>query len=139
MKKIINNGPLRNEIKYFILAGASGFLVDTTILLILSQHLNPFISRLISFTAALVITWKINSKLTFKGRPNNFLKYMLGQNIGVLINYAIYTIAIYALGRKEIDLIYAMILSSTGAMFVNFALMKFWVFKKNKNPKKIEN
>lgn len=57
----------------FILAGGAGFVTDAAILFGLATlaGFDPFLSRIVSFTAAVCVTWAINRGLTFgpSGRP----------------------------------------------------------------------
>ncbi len=129
MKKTIKQkSNIKHEVSFFVLAGSAGFITDTAILLALNQYLNPFISRALSFGLALIVTWIINSRFTFKNKPKNIFRYIAGQNLGIIANYSVYTSCIYILGETKKDLISAMIISSTGAMVLNFFLMKYWAF-----------
>ena len=81
----------------FVVVGAIGFCVDGSILTILNfaYGLDLVTSRLISFAAAVTVTWALNRQRTFANRAGpqpvrEWGRYALVNGIGALLNMAIF-------------------------------------------------
>jgi putative flippase GtrA len=130
-----------NQIFWFIIAGTVGFIVDAGVLEFLVRYTDAglFIGRIISFSIAVVVTWKLNRLFTFKQEAiavigvkkalSEFFKYLLSSSLSIAINFSIYTFSIFSFTLcREIPSL-AVVLGSLGAMFVTFFMSKYWVFK----------
>lgn len=112
----------------FVIAGGLGFIVDFTLLnLMLWLSLGPIISRVVSFSIAVLATFIINRRFTFQSNSNvlfQFKNYIIGSLFGFCFNWAIYTISLIYTSPQL-----SLILSSGFAMTVNFSIYRFLVFK----------
>src|SRR5262245_18447377 len=89
---------LRGEVVRFVFVGSLGFLVDFAILatLVHGANWNPFLSRAVAMTTAVVCTWWLHRHWTFaSGRlrsavPQSLL-YATTQLIGLSTNYGIFS------------------------------------------------
>jgi len=121
----------------FAIIGTIGFVVDATILLIFVNILNIeiYISRIISFCFAVLITWLLNRKFTFDlssiniKKSKEYIYYFIIQFIGVLINYTIFIILINQYLILKQNLIIPLAIASIIAMFFNFYMLKIKLYK----------
>ena len=86
---------LQQKFLRFVLIGGLGFLVDAGLLLaLIGAGLDPFLSRLVSIGAAMLITWRLNRVLTFgashDGAVREGLRYLTVAVSVALLNYGIY-------------------------------------------------
>lgn len=120
----------------FCMAGTAGFIVDSAVLY-LCLHLveaNPYLARLISFTAAVLCTWLINRHLTFVDRPRpdrigeEWRNYFFAMCLGGLVNLSLYALIIQFMGQAGIWPWIGVALGSLGGLLVNFLLARHWVY-----------
>ena len=86
------------KLAMYATVGTIGFIVDSGIFsVLLFSHFNPYVSRAVSFPAAVFVTWILNRHLTFgnfKSRSwggKSALPLYLGvQSIGALLNLSIF-------------------------------------------------
>ena len=88
-----------NQFKYFLVAGIIAVSIDFSIYILTLDYIGPIFSKLLGFYSGVIISFIINSSLTFKKNrarfniSKYFLKYtiLLSVNmvINVLINYPI--------------------------------------------------
>jgi len=113
----------------FILVGAIGFIIDLSFYLLFTQlELSPYISRILAFIFAVQATYTLNKQFTFVKRSSNKLHYFMGQGSGIAINYISF-ILFYNYITPDYAMI-AFIGGSAIALFYNFTVANFWVFKK---------
>ncbi|MDZ7823471.1 MAG: GtrA family protein [Ahrensia sp.] len=80
----------------FAAAGASGFVIDITVLYVLMLYtpLGPFVARIISILCAMTSNFLLNRTFTFgqsdRGFWQELVRYASIGSIGVFLNYAIY-------------------------------------------------
>lgn len=110
-----------------------GFVVDALLLLALQQLVHVALARLGSFSCATVVTWKLNSRFTFRSKGRGYSRYLLSQSTGLLINYSSFLLLVKFLGNGPIGLVTALAISSLMAMVFNFFAMKFWVYSQDKD------
>ncbi|WP_417836238.1 GtrA family protein [Thalassospira tepidiphila] len=124
--------PLLTKAIRFLVVGTLGFITDAGILWAATNKagLDPYTARLMSFSVALVVTWALNSRFTFKNnqkrRKRQFGAYITVQVSSFGLNYAIYS------GIVWLDLttpLTALVIASIMAMFYSFTAMNLWVFK----------
>lgn len=124
----------------FSFSGTLGLIIDITVLFYSSLYLNLYISRIISFLFAVVVTWILNRNLTFKQKDNylprylsdlanEFKRYFLASLIGGVINLSIYFLYIY-INNDSLDKYIATILGGLAGLISNFIFSKFIIFKK---------
>lgn len=110
----------------FLVIGGIGFFVDAGVLLLLMLWGgDAYISRLISFAAAVIVTWWGNRTWTFNDRIDQpkhkeFSAYLLVQSCGAGINYGIYALVLSILGTTPLQALIALASGSVIALFFNF-------------------
>ncbi|WP_250455624.1 GtrA family protein [Caballeronia sp. ATUFL_M2_KS44] len=120
----------------FAIAGAIGFAVDAGVLyLALACGLGPFFGRVLSFLAAVWVTWQINRRYTFSQRAMRsawaeWWRYVLSMLSGASVNYAVYSLVIVTGPRSSWLPLAGVACGSIAGMFINFFAAKFWVFGK---------
>lgn len=136
-------GQTPREFGCFGLIGMAGFAVDCGLLTLLVEYAGagPIAARFASFPAAILVTWSLNRKFTFRrlsaGRPASMqecMRYAVVQCSGALTNVIIYAalVAIWpAMGRlPALPLAIAALL----AMVINFLGARALVFT-SRTPK----
>lgn len=120
----------------FGLVGTAGFVVDVTVLyfVLYAAHTGPYVGRAISYLAAATSTWYLNRRITFANRRSaaygrEWLKFVVLNGIGGILNYATYTVVVHYLG-SSVPLAPAagVALGSLAGMLVNFAVSRHFVF-----------
>ncbi|WP_408285052.1 GtrA family protein [Paraburkholderia graminis] len=120
----------------FAVAGVVGFAADAGVLyLALACGLGPFFGRVISFLAAVWVTWQINRRYTFRERAERsawveWWRYLLSMLTGASVNYAAYTLVILSGPRSSWLPLVGVACGSVAGMFVNFFAAKLWAFRK---------
>lgn len=115
--------------------GAIGFSIDASILYALvALGFDAYLSRVISFSAAVTITWLINRSWTFRSTENTennnrFLRYLLVQMTAVSVNYAFYAAVLAFIPVTPANAVFALAVGSIFGLIVNFAGAKAFVFK----------
>ena len=127
------------KLLYFIFVGGGGFIIDGGLLTLLSQvySFNIYLSRLISFSVAVVVTWVLNRTLVFKydidpvmRKRVEYGRYFVVQIGGALINLSIFTLIILIDPPiKEIPII-PLFIGAVFGLFINFTGTRYWVFRK---------
>lgn len=89
--------PWLEQVCVFALVGGLAFVLDTTILLTLTHFgVPPLAARLVSMAFAVVFTWQMNRRLTFKLKTPPTLAefgcYVVISLTSLLINYAIFSV-----------------------------------------------
>lgn len=131
---------LRRQLLFFLWIGAVGFAVDagTLSLLFSGFGLNLYISRIIAFILATLITWSLNRTYTFRtvgvpvaaDRAREYGLYMSVQFIGGLINIGIFSACIFIQpGWRNFPILPLAIGSGVGMLW-NFTGSRFWIFRK---------
>lgn len=130
---------LRGELARFGMAGAVGFAVDSGVLYLCVRFFgwDPYSGRALSFLAAATTTWVLNRRFTFGDQtprarlPGQYVRYLLGALSGGSVNYATYAVWVYTSVWVQTYLIVAVAAGSLAGMVVNFAVSKWWVFRRN--------
>ncbi|MEO1136047.1 MAG: GtrA family protein [Pseudomonadota bacterium] len=119
----------------FSATGAIGFGVDASILyLLVASAADPYLSRILSFAAAVTITWIINRSWTFRSTENTtnnnrYLRYLLVQLTAVSVNYAFYAAVLSLIPATPANAVFALAVGSIFGLAVNFAGARAFVFK----------
>lgn len=132
---------LPTRIKYFLISGAGGFLVDSSILLLMTELLgfSPFEGRSVSLPASIVATWLFNRHLTFNDRKSNkiiheFFKFLISSSAGLVVNITIYILLVNSIHSFYETPIIALSIAVISAMIFNFISYNYFVFKKHEEP-----
>lgn len=136
-------GQTPREFGCFGLIGMAGFAVDCGLLTLLVEYAGagPIVSRVASFPAAILVTWSLNRKFTFRrlsaGWPESMqecMRYAAVQFSGALTNVIIYAVLVAiwpAMGQTPaVPLAIAALL----AMMANYLGARALVFT-SRNPK----
>ncbi len=116
----------------FIAAGLAALTVDAAVLTLLTKWLglSPYLARLFSISAAMVVSWQINRRITFAvTSPSSlaeFGRFAAVSWIAQSVNYAVF--ALILLSLPTTSQIIALIAASLIAMFVSYAGFRFGVF-----------
>jgi putative flippase GtrA len=120
------------RIAAFVLAGGAGFATDAAVLYLLTgpAGVNPFLARLVSFAAAVCMTWAINRRVTFG--PSERSLAGEGARYGIvavavgLFNYLAY--AGLLLAFPGLHPVGALAIASLAAMILSFLGYSRFVF-----------
>lgn len=121
----------------FGLIGVLGFAIDGGLLTLLYSWAGRsiYISRLISFTVATATTWYLNRNFTFgthrsaRGSASNqYLRYVLVQVGGGLVNLAVFVASIYLFGWLRNIPIVPLGVGAVFGMLFNYILSRVYVF-----------
>ncbi len=125
----------------FILTGAVGFAVDASVLMMLASgaHWPIEIARVLSFCAAVLVTWAMHRWWTFRHHVHGarsrhvavqLTLYVAVQAVGACLNYMVFLAAAHALGRTTESLLPALACGSACGMVVNYAGSRLVVFRR---------
>ena len=115
--------------------GSIGFVVDGGLLwFFITQGIDPYYARLMSFPIAVLATWWLNRIWTFenadRAKPfSQFKRYMAIQILGALTNYSVYALYLWTFNATAGNAMIGFALGSTLGMFVNFIGVRRLVFK----------
>lgn len=119
----------------FGVVGIIGLCFDVLILYFLNPFFGPFISRAFSFLGAVIVTWVLNRRFTFKGRTSNlalvseFFSYFALMFFGGVVNYTFYAWFV-ANSQYIFDHLYIGVgLGSLAGMLVNFLTSRFLLYR----------
>lgn len=134
-------GKTRREALRFAAAGVAGLAADVLLLyLALALGLGWYAGRALSFLGAVWVTWRLNRRYTFDvaGAASSWAewwRYLLAMAGGGLLNYAVYSAAVWLL--RDWAPLPALLLpplavaaGSLAGMVLNFASAKFFVFQR---------
>jgi putative flippase GtrA len=130
----------RHQLPRFVVAGAVGFGVDAaTLYAALAVGANYYTGRLASFVAAVVVTWLINRRWTFRAagaRPtaSEFMRYLGAMALGGSVNYAVYAAIVATVPPAAWLPLAAVAAGSLAGLGVNFAAARNWVFARGVRP-----
>ncbi|EYD70870.1 GtrA family protein [Limimaricola hongkongensis] len=125
------------RIAKFAAVGGIGFLIDAGIAqaLVAATEIGPYLTRIISFPAALTVTWYLNRVWTFSatgvGRGRQYGRYVAVQVLGNGVNLAVYALAI-RLGPDWFAtyVIAPLAIASGVAMVANYLGARHWAYAK---------
>ena len=120
----------------YLQVGFAGFIADIGVLALLIYGLDfgqtdvgLVVSRVISFLAAITVTYILNARYTFGAslRESNFTGYVLIQSLGAAINLGTYTLLILFGPLHEAPLV-ALVIGSAFGTTSNFLLVRKFVY-----------
>jgi len=123
------------EVLSFGLVGAIGFCTDTLLLYALKSALGLMHARLLSFAAAVLVTWLLNRTLTFRERKSGMSRhrelaaYALLMLAGGAVNYGLYAWMIFTSQFVLVYPIMGIAAGSLAGMMVNLASSRFLLFR----------
>ena len=130
-KKLINKFNLKETDLYFIIAGISAVLTDYLVYIFFKNFINISLAKGISFFCGVIISWVINSNLTFKNNHKiifKFIKYIIVLLFTMSLNIVVNNFFLYLLIIKyEVSL--SFLIATTCSAISNFIFFKYWVFK----------
>ncbi len=117
----------------YLVVGGIGFVVDAGVLwLMVRAGANPWAARLVSFPAAVLVTWWLNRVWTFQSREaspgREASTYFLVQIVGALTNFAVYSAVLAVIAPTAANAVLALAAGSAVGLVVNFAGAKLLVF-----------
>lgn len=113
----------------FLLVGGAGYVVDVGLTyLFMSLVANPYVARLPAVLIAMVVTWAINRKFTYRSGSEaslrELMRYMAVASSVTTFNFLFYSLLVY-LGWVPV----LAITVATGLQaIVSFFLYKFLIF-----------
>lgn len=128
---------IRREIFRYLQVGLAGFVADVSVLSLLiyafdfgESDTGLVLSRVVSFLAAITVTFILNAGYTFGGsvRDSRFTVYVIIQCLGAAINLGTYTALVLYGPFNEAPLI-ALVIGSAAATTSNFILVRRFVYK----------
>ena len=121
------------RIARFALVGGIGFFVDVGALAALHDvgGVDPFSARLVSTSAAALVTWRLNRAMTFGASPASqsaeALRYGLVAFLAAALNYALY--AGLLLLEPRLHPVAAVVAATLIAMSFSYLGYSRWVFQ----------
>lgn len=128
-------GRTHKQLFWFSASGLAGFLVDTLVLYLLLNLHGPYVARLFSFLSAVVTTWLINKKFTFKNRTSGqsagheFFFYLCLMLLGGGVNYGLYALLISQYHFVNTYPIIGVAAGSLAGMLINFITSKTILYR----------
>jgi putative flippase GtrA len=126
---------LLREIALFGLVGGAGFVVDSVVLYALRDWLGPLAARVPSFLLAVLTTWWLNRRFTFRQRPSGlqaaqeFRRYLLLMLSGGAVNYAVFAVLILVSATARLHPVLAIAAGSIAGMGVNLLASRLLLFR----------
>lgn len=124
-----------SQLLRFGMVGGVGFAVDAGVLLALTALGGaPLLMRVLSFAAAVVVTWALNRRWTFAAteqRGREFLAYLTVQSGGMVVNFAVFAAVLTWTAQTPLI---ALAAGSALATAVNFTGARIWVFGSDRLP-----
>lgn len=131
------------ELFLFSFVGVIGFIVDSSILILLVQlRFNPYLGRIVSFFIAASCTWLLNRNLTFRTNRTfsllkEWLKYLMANSVGAVLNYGVYAILLFKVPLVGTHPVLGVAAGSVAGLFANYTNSRLFVFRVD-NKKKID-
>jgi putative flippase GtrA len=129
------NEPARRIVSFLVVGGV-GFAVDAGLLAvgISLLSLGPRVSRVISFLAAVLVTWLLNRSFTFADRASErsggeLVRYVLTSSVSACLNLGVYFLALMAWPDAELAPYVALVLGVATGLVCNFTLYRLVVFR----------
>lgn len=130
--KLIRKLKIEKTDYYFILAGILAVSTDYFVYILIKNYVTISFAKGVSFFCGIIVSWIINSNLTFKNRKQKiikFLKYLLVLFFTMSLNIAVNNFFLYLLHYKY-KVILSFFVATLCSTISNFIFFKYWVFKK---------
>lgn len=125
---------LATEFRRFLVVGTVGFAIDGGLVwMLVSDGMNPFVTRCFSFPCAVIVTWWLNRVWTFPSSPSasrrgQITAYFAVQLLGAMTNLIAYASLLLLVEATALNALIAFAVGSIAGLFVNFAGSKRFVF-----------
>jgi putative flippase GtrA len=133
VSKVISNRRLAR----FMVVGGVGFVVDASVLTVLVSfgNMGLYSSRAVSFLLAVSVTWYMNRVWTFQTTDNKrhrqeYVRYILVQVVGALINLGIYVYCIETIPKMADYPVLPLMIGAVVALMFNYLFSRKLVFVK---------
>jgi putative flippase GtrA len=116
----------------FFIVGTIGFFVDLSFFMLFFElaHQNPYFSRLGSFLVAVLVTFMLNSRYTFRERKKSRpIVYLISQSLGVGLNMLVFSLFIWYFSWLPFQHYFGLAAGSLVAMFFNYEVSSRYVFR----------
>lgn len=125
---------LSKRIIKFSFVGLIALLFESVLLFILHNFgIDPVFGRIISLPLAIILTWLLNRRITFRNKNpqkiKQLLKYFIFVITGMSINYLAYLLVIDLLKNQPFSYLIAICFGSASSMSFNFLSSNFIIFK----------
>jgi len=127
---------IRHQLFRYLQVGLAGFVADVAVLALLIYGLDfgttdtgLVASRVVSFLAAISVTFLLNAGYTFGSsvRGSSFTVYLVIQCLGAAINLGTYTVLVLYGALNDSPLL-ALVIGSAAATASNFLLVRKFVY-----------
>lgn len=123
----------------FALVGGVGFIVDATVLTLLVNGLGygHYVSRAVSFSLAVTVTWLLNRRWVFQaGSPTGreYSGYFFVQLIGAVINLGTYVLIIEMVPPLAAVPVLPLAAGAAVALLSNFLLARRFIYRQAVTP-----
>ena len=120
----------------FALVGGVGFIVDATVLTLLVNGLGygHYVSRAVSFSLAVTVTWLLNRRWVFEAASptgREYSGYFAVQLLGAFINLGVYVLVIEIVPALAALPVVPLAVGSAVAMFSNYLLARRFVYRQS--------
>lgn len=128
-------GTLARQLLRFGVAGVAGLLVDLAVLALAQRAgLDPYAGRAVSFLCAVLATWQINRRYTFRPAGvslwTEWWRYLLAMSGGGAVNVATYGAIVWAFPAVPQIASWGVCAGSLAGMAVNFIGARWFVFRR---------
>ena len=128
--------PVAHQAGRFLVVGAIGFVVDGGILTLLHSlyDFSLLHARLVSFAAAVTVTWYLNRQHTFTASKDErafqeWSRYAVVNSIGALLNLGLFLWLVYRFSILAAWPIVPLAIASAVALVVNFFVSRHLAFR----------
>jgi putative flippase GtrA len=133
-----NKANILYELFFFLVAGFLGFLVDASIVWILTEFIkvNAIIAQIPAFTLAVTTTWLFNRNITFfhytrtKKLFKEWLHYVTANSLGAFINNGVYVLLVLKVNTMGKEPVLAVACGALTGLIFNFAASRTLIFNK---------
>ena len=129
----------RTLLARFMAVGGCGFAIDVlSFQLIFSAGGGLILSRVLSATVAITLTWYLNRHLVFETHGVNrkgpeYGRYLGVQTIGLAVNFGVYFIALQLIPSLRSIPVIALAAGAAAALTFNFLGARLWAFRLDKS------
>jgi putative flippase GtrA len=127
------------ELRNFVLIGGIGFVIDATILMVLTRLFGwaPWYARIPSFLTAVLVTWVLNRRHTFPGRgpqrrSTEAFFYIVIQICGAAINLAVFGACLYYAAWLRTVPVIPLAIGAVGGLAWNFAAARLLLYARRR-------
>lgn len=124
----------QSRICRFAVIGSIGFAIEAAVLTVIStqSRFDVIYGRLLSFPMAVIVTWFLNRKLTFKSDTAPLaesIRYFSAQSFGALVNLGLFYMLVASFGFMAQFPILPLSFAAAAGLIVNYLTSRAWVFK----------